>query len=188
MRRLAASFFITLDGVVEAPQRWQGPYFDQELGAELGRAMAESDGFVLGRVTYEEWAGFWPTQPAENPMAAAMNRSRKYVASRTLDTAGWVNSSVLEGEAAEAVAALKREEGKDLQTAGSTTLVRSLLAAGLIDELRLMIHPVIVGRGRRLFDEGDEYGLTLVRSAAFGSGVISATYEVSPQTGPTTHR
>jgi dihydrofolate reductase len=180
MRRLAASFFITLDSVVEEPQRWQGPYFDQEMGAELGAAMADTDAFVLGRVTYEEWAGFWPNQPPENPMATAMNSARKYVASTTLDSAEWENSSVLEGDVAEAVAALKREQGKDLQTSGSTTLVRSLLAADLIDELRLMIHPVIVGRGRRLFEEGDDYGLQLARSATLGSGVILATYELSP--------
>jgi dihydrofolate reductase len=180
MRKLAASFFITLDGVVEEPQRWQGPYFDQEMGAELGRAMADSDGFVLGRITYEEWAGFWPNQPPDNPMAAAINSTRKYVASTTLDSAEWDNSRLLEGDVAEAVAALKREQGRDLQTSGSTTLVRSLLAAGLVDELRLMIHPVIAGRGRRLFEEGDDYGLKLARSTAFGSGVILATYELSP--------
>jgi dihydrofolate reductase len=179
MRKLAASFFITLDGVVEEPQRWQGPYFDQELGAELGRAMVDSDGFVLGRVTYEEWASFWPNQPSDNPIAAAMNSTRKYVASTTLGSAEWDNSCLLEGDVPGAVAALKREPGRDLQTSG-TTLVRSLLAAGLIDELRLMIHPVIVGRGRRLFEEGDDYGLALARSAAFGSGVILATYELSP--------
>ena len=180
MRKLLASFFITLDGVVEEPQRWQGPYFDEEVGAELGRAMADSDGFVLGRVTYEEWASFWPNQSSENPMAAAINSARKYVASTTLDRAEWENSSLLEGDVAGAVAALKREDGKDLQTSGSRTLVRSLLAAGVIDELRLMIHPLVVGRGRRLFEEGDDYGLKLARSQPFGSGVILATYELSP--------
>jgi len=178
MRTLAASLFITLDGVVENPERWQGPYFDQELGAELGRAMAESGGFVLGRVTYEEWAGFWPNQPYEDRMAAAINSARKYVASTTLNSADWENSTLLEGDAAEAVAALKQEEGKELQTSGSTTLVRSLLGAGLVDELRLLIHPVVVGRGRRLFEPGDDYGLKLARSEAFASGVISATYEL----------
>ena len=180
MRKLLASFFITLDGVVEEPQRWQGPYFDEEVGAELGRAMADSDGFVLGRVTYEEWAGFWPNQSSENPMAAAINSARKYVASTTLDRAEWENSSLLDGDVTGAVAALKREDGKDLQTSGSRTLVRTLLAAGLIDELRLMIHPLVVGRGRRLFEEGDDYGLKLARSQPFGSGVILATYELSP--------
>jgi dihydrofolate reductase len=180
MRRLLASFFITLDGVVEEPQRWQGPYFDEEVGAELGRAMTDSDGFVLGRVTYEEWAGFWPNQSSENPMAASINSARKYVASTTLDRAEWENSSLLEGDVAGTVAALKREDGKDLQTSGSRTLVRSLLAAGLIDELRLMIHPLVVGRGRHLFEEGDDYGLKLARSHPFGSGVILATYELSP--------
>jgi dihydrofolate reductase len=178
MRKLAASFFITLDGVVEEPQRWQGPYFDQELGAELGRHMAGSDGFVLGRKTYEEWAAFWPNQGAENPMAAAMNQTRKFVASTTLESLDWENSSLLEGNVTDAVAALKEEDGPDLQTSGSTTLVRSLLEAGLVDELRLMVHPLVVGRGRKLFEERDGYQLELVESKAFGSGVLSATYRV----------
>ena len=149
MRTLAASFFITLDGVVENAQSWQGPFFDQEMGGELGRAMSASDGFVLGRVTYEAWAGFWPNQPSDDPMASAMNSARKYVASTTLESADWENSTILEGDVVEAVAALKREDGKELQASGSTKLVRSLLEAGLVDELRLMIHPVVVGRGRR---------------------------------------
>jgi|SRR5215217_2430 len=177
MRKLVASFFITLDGVVENPQSWQGPYFDQEMGAALGGAMAESSGFVLGRVTYEEWAGFWPNQPADDPMAAAMNSAQKYVASATLETADWQKSTILRGDATEAIAELKRDEGGELQSSGSTTLVRSLLEAGLIDELRLMIHPVVVGRGRRLFEPGDDYRLKLVGSDTFGSGVVSATYD-----------
>jgi dihydrofolate reductase len=156
MGRLAASFFISLDGIVGEPQSWQGRYFDGEMGAALGQAMASSDGFVLGRVTYEEWAGFWPNQGSENPMAAAMNQARKYVASKTLPSADWQNSVLLEGDVPEAVSAMK-EAGKDLQISGSTTLVRSLMEARVIDELRLMIHPLVVGSGRRLFEEGDRH-------------------------------
>jgi dihydrofolate reductase len=178
MRQLAASFFITLDGVVDEPQRWQGPYFDEDVGAALGRQMASSDGFLLGRKTYEEWAAFWPTQGPENPMAAAINQTRKYVASTTLTSADWENSELLNGDIPAAVAALKEEPGRDLLTSGSTTLVRTLLAAGLVDELRLMVHPLVVGAGRRLFEHGDDYKLELVGSTAFGSGVISANYAV----------
>src|SRR5918997_4206787 len=136
MGRLAASLFISLDGIVGEPQRWQGPYFDDEMGAALGGAMASSDGFLIGRVTYEEWVGFWPNQGSENPMAAAINQAQKYVASKTLPSVDWENTVLLEGDVPEAVAALK-EAGKNLQISGSTTLVRSLLEARIIDELRL---------------------------------------------------
>jgi dihydrofolate reductase len=176
MRKLAASFFITLDGVVGEPQSWQGPYFDEEMGAALGRQMASSDGFVLGRRTYQEWAGFWPRQSADNPMAAAMNQTRKYVASTTMTGVDWENSTLFEGDVPTAVAALKQQPGRELQTSGSTTLVRNLLAAGLVDELRLMVHPLVAGTGRRLFEPGDDFKLELVESTTFGSGVISAIY------------
>jgi dihydrofolate reductase len=181
MGKLAASFFISLDGIVGEPQRWQAPYFNHELGAALGQTMAASDGFVLGRVTYEEWAGFWPHQGDGNPMATAINEAPKYVASGTLKSADWQNSTVLEGDVPEAVSALKQESAKDLQTSGSTTLVRSLLDAGLVDELRLMIHPVVVGSGRRLFEDGDNHTLKLVESTTFSTGVISATFELGGQ-------
>jgi dihydrofolate reductase len=179
MRNLAASFFISLDGVVGEPQRWQGPYFNHEMGAALGEAMASSDGFLLGRVTYEEWASFWPAQGAENPVASAINHAPKYVVSTTLESADWENSMLLDGDVPAAVSALKQESGRGLQISGSTTLVRSLMDAGLIDELRLMIHPVVVGSGRRLFEEGDRHTLKLVDATTFSTGVVSATFEMS---------
>lgn len=178
MGRIAASLFMTLDGVVGEPERWQAPYFNDEMGATLGRAMATSEGFLLGRVTYEEWAGFWPNQGDENPMAEAMNRARKYVVSTTLKSVDWENSTLLEGEVPQAVASLKENVGTDLQISGSTTLVRSLLEAGLLDELRLMIHPVVVASGRRLFEEGDSYRLQLTESTAFSTGVLATTYRL----------
>jgi dihydrofolate reductase len=178
MGKLATSFFISLDGVVGEPQSWQAPYFNEEMGAALGHEMASSDGFILGRVTYEKWAGFWPNQGDENPMAAAINKAPKYVASTTLTSADWKNSTLLEGDVPKAVSALKQESGADLQTTGSTTLVRSLLDADLVDELRLMIHPLVVGNGRRLFRDGDNYALKLVESTTFGTGVISAIFEL----------
>jgi dihydrofolate reductase len=181
MGKLAATFFISLDGIVGEPQRWQAPYFNDEMGAALGQAMASSDGFILGRVTYEEWAGFWPNQGDENPMAAAINKAPKYVASTTLKSADWENSTLLEGDVGSAVSALKRESARNLQTSGSTTLVRSLLDADLVDELRLMIHPLVVGSGRRLFRDGDNYALKLVDSTTFSTGVISAVFEVGSQ-------
>ena len=150
------------------------------MGALLGQRMASSDGFVLGRKTYEEWAAFWPHQGSDNPMAAAMTQTSKYVASTTLTTVEWENSTLLDGDVTQAVADLKREPGGDLQTSGSTTLVRHLLAANLVDELRLMVHPLVVGDGRRLFERGDDHRLELVDTTTLSTGVIAMTYALVP--------
>jgi dihydrofolate reductase len=178
VRKLTASFFVSLDGVVEAPESWHFPYFSDEMGAAIGRAMASSDAFLLGRRTYEEWAAFWPAQdPAQNPMADAMNATQKFVVSRSLTAAEWQNSTVLNGDLVSEVSVLKAEPGKDIAVAGSATLVRSLLQKRLLDELRLMIHPVLVGSGGRLFDQAAvPVALELVESQTFSSGVLNLTY------------
>jgi dihydrofolate reductase len=178
MSRITASFLMSLDGVVEAPQEWNGPYFDQRMGAIIGEAMASTDAFVLGRRTYEEWAAYWPHQDsAANPMAAAINGLPKHVASTTLDRLGWEGSTLLEGDVPQAVAALKDRYDRDIAISGSATLVRSLLRAGVLDQLQLMIHPVALGRGARLFEDGIEHlGLELVSSETMSSGVIYAAY------------
>jgi dihydrofolate reductase len=173
-RKLIANFFISLDGVVEAPQDWHFPYFDDEMGATIGAAMGAADAMLCGRVTYEEWAAYWPE--ADSEMAGYMNGTPKYVASTTLDEAGWQNSRLLEGDVPVAVGRLKQEPGGDIAMSGSATLARSLLRHGLIDELRLMIHPVVVGKGARLFGEGEHHPLRLADSKTFGTGVIFATY------------
>jgi dihydrofolate reductase len=173
-RKLISTFFISLDGVVEAPQDWHFPYFDDEMGATIGAAMTTSDAMLCGRVTYEEWAGYWPD--ADSEMAAYMNGTPKYVASTTLGDVEWQNSRLLEGAVPEAVARLKQEPGGDIVMSGSATLARSLLGHGLIDELQLMVHPVVVGKGARLFGEGEHHPLELTGSRAFGTGVIFATY------------
>lgn len=185
MRRLAAQLFITLNGVVEAPETWQFPYFDDEMGAVIGQSVARTDGFLLGRRTYEEWAAFWPAQdPAHNPVAPAMNDLPKFVVSHSLRSAEWTNSTVIAGDLAEEVARLKSEPGTELSVAGSATLVRSLLAEGLVDEVRLLVHPVVVGRGARLFDgtTGD-MPFELVASAAFSTGVLNLTYRPADREG-----
>ena len=178
MRKLVSSFFISLDGVVEAPHDWHFPYFDEEMGAVVGEAIAASDTFLLGRRTYEEWAAFWPQQdPAENPMAAVMNGTPKVVASTTLDAVDWENSTLAEGDLAEAVTALKAQPGKNIGMSGSATLVRSLLAHGLVDELRLLVHPLVVGSGAKLFENGmASVPLELVASRTFATGVLDLTY------------
>jgi dihydrofolate reductase len=178
MRKVVASLFLSLDGVMEAPEKWHLPYFNEEMGAVIGEAISTTDAFLLGRRTYEEWAGYWPSQSVdENPMAAAINGLPKYVASKTLDEVTWENTKLLGDDVAAAVSDLKHQPGKDISISGSATLVRSLLNEGLIDELRLMVHPVVLGSGGRLFENGTgEAALELVESKAFSTGVIDLTY------------
>jgi dihydrofolate reductase len=178
MRRVVASEFVSLDGVVEAPDQWHFPYFDEDMGQEIGAAMGQTDAMLMGRVLYEEWADYWPQQdPEENPIADHMNGVRKYVVSTTLEEPlGWNNSTLIGEIVAEEIADLKRQAGGDISISGSPTLVRSLLKDGLIDELRLMVHPVVVGSGKRLFEEGDRIALELVDSKTFSTGVVYLTY------------
>jgi dihydrofolate reductase len=179
MRRVVASEFVSLDGVMEAPDKWHFPYFDDEMGDAIGAAMAEADAMLMGRVLYEEWAAFWPNQdPDENPVAARMNGVRKYVVSTTLEEPlEWNNSTLIRENVAEEIAGLKRQTGGDISISGSGTLVRSLLSEGLIDELRLMVHPVVVGSGKRLFEEGGgQIALELADSRTFSTGVVYLTY------------
>ena len=178
MRKVIASLFVSLDGVTEKPESWHFPYFNDEMGAAIGQAMSSADAFLLGRRTYEEWSAYWPAQsPEENPMAAAVNGMPKYVASTTLNEVTWQNSTLLEDDVAGEVKRLKRQPGRDIVVSGSATLVRSLLREGVLDELRLMIHPVVVGSGGRLFEDADvQTPLELVGSETFSTGVLNLTY------------
>jgi dihydrofolate reductase len=188
LRKLVASEFLSLDGVMGSPEQWNFPYFNQEMGEAVGAAMSQADAMLLGRVTYEGWAAFWPSQsPDENPMAGYMNDTLKYIVSTTLEEPlGWQNSALIGGDVAEEVAALKRQPGGDISVTGSATLVQSLLRDGLLDELRLMVHPIIVGSGKRLFeDAADRKPLKLVYSRAFGTGVLYLTYRPTSTQGGT---
>jgi dihydrofolate reductase len=179
MRKVVTSEFVSLDGVVGSPERWQLPYFDEEMGREIQAAMEEADAMLVGRVTYEEWAAFFPSQSTEDvPSAGYMNETPKFVVSRTLEgPLEWNNSILLEGSLAEGLGDLKRRPGRDISISGSPTLVRSLLAENLLDELRLMVHPVVVGGGKRLFQEGGEQkALELVDSKTFKTNVVYLTY------------
>jgi dihydrofolate reductase len=180
MRKVIASEFVALDGVVEAPEKWHFPYFDEEMGEAIGEAMASADAMLLGRVTYEEWAAYWPPQsPDENRVASYMNDTPKYVVSTTLEEPlEWQNSTLIKGNVAEEVSRLKQQSGKDISITGSATLVGSLLADDLLDELRLMVHPIVVGSGKRLFEGGsDQKALELVGSKTFSTGVLYLTYQ-----------
>ena len=178
MRKVIASEFVSLDGVMEAPDRWQFPYFNDEMGEAVGAEMAQADAMLLGRVTYQEFASYWPTSTDE-PFASHLNNTPKFVVSTTLEEPlEWQNSTLIKGNVAEEVTRLKQQPGGDISITGSGTLVRSLLAEDLLDELRLMVHPIVVGNGKRIFEEGGgQKALKLVDSKTFGTGVLYLTYQ-----------
>ncbi|MBA3952223.1 MAG: dihydrofolate reductase family protein [Rubrobacter sp.] len=179
MRKVTAGLFMSLDGVVESPEKWQFPYFNDEMGEAVGAAMAAADAMLLGRVTYQEFASYWPgVSSEEQPFAGYMNDTPKYVVSASLEEVEWSNSTLIKGNLAEEITRLKQQPGRNIGITGSATLVRSLLQEDLLDELMLMVHPVVVGSGRRLFMEGgDPRELNLVDSKTFGTGVVSLTYQ-----------
>ena len=177
MRKVTAGLFISLDGVVESPDQWQFDHFDEDMMAGMGSQIAAEDTVLLGRVTYQEWAAYWPTSTDE-PYASHINNTPKYVVSTTLERVEWQNSTLIKGSLAEEVTRLKQQPGKTIGVAGSPTLVRSLLQEDLLDELTLMIHPVVVGRGKRLFKDGDALKrLKLVYSKTTRTGVLILTYQ-----------
>jgi len=177
MRKVVAGLFISLDGVVESPDKWQFDHFDAEMMASMGSHIAAEDTILLGRVTYQEWAPYWPTSTDE-PYASHINNTPKYVVSTTLDKVEWKNSTLIKGSLAEEITRLKRQPGKNIGVAGSPTLVQSLLQNDLLDELTLMIHPVIVGSGKRLFKDGSDLKrLKLVGSKTTSTGVAILTYQ-----------
>jgi dihydrofolate reductase len=177
VRKIVAGLFMSLDGVVESPEQWQVPYFNDEMGAVLGAQMAASDTMLLGRRTYQEFAAYWPRQGSEVPFADHMNTTPKLVVSTTLDTVEWQNSSLIRGDVAGQLRALKQQPGNDVTVTGSPTLVRSLLRDGLLDELRLLVCPVVVAGGARLFDGLEQKALKLLHSEALSTGVLSLVYE-----------
>src|SRR5919108_4717542 len=147
MRELKAWIYVTLDGVVDAPEDWV--VADELMFEEQTADYASSDALLLGRRTYEVFAASWPQRGSEVPFADKLNSMPKVVVSSTLDRAGWNNTTVLRGDAAQEVAALKRGPGGDIAISGSATLVRSLLRDRLLDELRLLVHPIVLGKGAR---------------------------------------
>ena len=160
MRKITAGLFISLDGVVEDPQNWHFPYFNDEMGAAVDSQLATADTLLLGRKTYDIFAGAWPDRAAAGEEDAAMGKAlgdaRKIVVSNRNLQFSWRNSEQLKGDLVEAVTTLKNEPGvTDIAMSGSVSVVRQLLAAGLLDELHLLVHPIAVRKGMRLFDEGE---------------------------------
>jgi len=164
MRTVTSYLFISLDGVVEAPERFLREDLYEDVSPLIGETIAEQDAVLLGRTTYEAWSAFWPDSPIE-PFAGFINGAPKYVVSKTLTTLDWPGSSLISADLHDAVTSLKRQAGRTVGVHGSVSLVQGLLSAGLLDELRLVVCPVIAGEGRRLLSrEGEPIQLDL-RSA-----------------------
>jgi len=188
MPKIVVNAFLTLDGVMQAPGGpdedrdggfshggWQAPYVDEVMGRLVAEGIADADGFLLGRKTYDIFAGYWPkvTQP-EDPIAAALNSRPKYVVSRTLERVTWNNSSLIKGDVIAGIRTLRQQPGRTVHTWGSTELLQALLANDLVDEYRLFVFPVVLGSGKRLFGRGTApAALQPLESVTTGKG---ATY------------
>ena len=190
MRKLIVAEHISLDGVIQGPGGpeedpsgefrlggWTVPYADDAIGQDLQKLFSQPFELLLGRRTYDIWAAYWPRVPAGNAIADLFNSVPKHVATHRSDTLDWQNSHALEDDLADAVRALKQQDGANLMTWGSGDMVRQLLAAGLVDEFRLMIYPVVLGRGKRLFDDNAQpSAFTLTHSTRASSGVLLIRY------------
>lgn len=193
MRKIIVCTFLTLDGVMQAPGGpdedtgsgfehggWQKPVSDDEVGAAIADWYEPADAMLLGRKTYEIFASYWPTADPDNPFTERMNSMHKYVASRTLTSLEWQNSTLLEGDVSDAVRALKESEGGNINVVGSGDLAQTLMRDGLVDEYRLTIHPVIIGSGKRLFADGAiPTALEPVSVTATKGGTVLGVYRPS---------
>ncbi len=169
MRKIVAGLFLSLDGVTESPENWNGPFFNDEMGQAVGASIATKDTLLLGRRTFEAFAAYWPGKTAEDdPFAEFINNTPKVVVSKTLGDVEWQPTTVI--RSLDDVAKLKQQPGNDIGMTGSVSLVRSLLQAGLLDELGLMIHPIALGNGKRLFDDvTSRLDLDLLHAETFNS-------------------
>jgi dihydrofolate reductase len=191
MRKITAGLFMSLDGVVEAPDQWHFPYFNEEMGAAVDATLGAADTVLFGRKTYDSFAGAWPEREAAGEedagMAKALGDARKVVVSNQKLEFAWRNSEQLEGDLVDAVTALKTEPGGNIGMSGSVSVVRQLLAAGLLDELHLLVHPIAVRKGMRLFDEDETtIPLKLISSETFKTGVLNLVYAPAESTDKAT--
>ncbi len=179
MRKVTAGFFHSVDGVIGSPEHWQFDAFDDELATALGGIMQVTDTVLMGRIGYESWAGYWPNASADQDFATFINAVPKFVASRTLGPGqlGWQNTTLINGELEAFVRDLKQRSGGDIAVMGGVSLARQLLFAGLLDSLTLITHPVVAGRGQRLFHATDPVTrLQLRELTRTGKGNVVATY------------
>jgi dihydrofolate reductase len=177
MSKIVASEYVTLDGVMDEPGQWSFPYWSEDAATFKHDELFASDALLLGRVTYAGFAKAWPTMAGTGDYGARMNSLPKYVASTTLDQAEW-NASVIKGAVTDEVARLRQQPGQDVLVFGSGQLLQTLMQHDLIDEYRLMVHPIVLGSGKHLFREGSEKrALKLVETKPFSSGIVVLTYQ-----------
>ncbi len=174
MRTLVVTEFVSLDGIMEDPA-WTFKYWNDEIATFKGEESSASDALLLGRVTYQGFAAAWPESTDEG--ADYFNSVRKYVVSTTLDKAEWNNSTLIKDNVVEEITRIKQQDGQDIAVHGSATLVQTLMQHDLVDRYRLLVYPVVVGKGKRLFNESSTATLKLVESQSFGSGVVALIYE-----------
>jgi dihydrofolate reductase len=191
--KLTVTTFMTVDGIGQGPGGpdedrsggfpyggWLVPHFDEDVGQAIVGWFAAADAFLLGRKTYEIFVAYWPKVTNEtDPVATKLNTLPKYVASRTLDRADWAGTTLLQGDVVEAVTKLKAQSGRELQVHGSLNLIQTLIKADLVDEFRLVIGPVVLGAGKRLFDDITPTGLRLIDTKSTGTGVMLQTYQTA---------
>jgi dihydrofolate reductase len=178
MRNIVVTEFLSLDGVMEEPA-WTMPYWADDIATFKGDEQDSSDTLLLGRVTYQGFAAAWPQSTDEG--ADYMNNIPKYVVSTTLDTAEWNNSTIIRDSVVDTITNLKQQDGQDILVYGSATLVQTLMQHDLVDRYRLLVYPVVVGKGKRLFQEGIPAALRLVESQSFSSGVVALVYNPDRQ-------
>ena len=185
MRKIIVGEFVSLDGVMEGPGShdpfalagWTEPYWDDAIGASIFETMSRCDTLLLGRITFEGFRGAFSSAPAEDPFASKMNSQSKYVVSSSLQTPDWNNSTIIKGSVIEEITKLKQQPGQDISVTGSASIVHLLMQHDLIDEYRLLVYPVVLGIGTRLFPEGSKAKLKLIGTQAFNSGVVQMNYE-----------
>ena len=176
--RVVATEYLSLDGVFEEPGRWSGPFFNDEAAQFKLRELQASDALLLGRKTYEGFAAAWPSMTDTGEFGVKMNSMPKYVVSSTLDTLEWSGSRLIRGNVAEEVRKLKEEPGQDLLLSGSAQLFNALEQENLIDLYRFMVHPIVLGKGKRLFADGvDQKTLDLTHTKTFKAGIVILEYE-----------
>ncbi len=192
MRKIVVSEFVSLDGVMQAPGGkdedtdggfvqggWTWPYWDDEIGVHFGEVMGESDAMLLGRKTWQIHGGAFEPMADDDPMIGVMNTMSKYVVSNTLDSAdAWRNSTLINGDVVEEIRALKEQTGKNIVIDGSSVLIHTLAQHGLIDEYYLLVYPVVLGGGKKVFPEGERINLKLVEAKPLASGVVLTHYVV----------
>ncbi len=181
MRKIIVTEFLSLDGVMENPM-WTFKYWNEEIAQFKGEETTPNDVLLIGRVTYEGFAAAWPQRTDEASGGRYFNSARKYVVSNTLEKAEWNNSQIIRGDILQEITKLKQQDGENLVVHGSCTLVQWLMQHNLVDRYRLLVYPLVLGQGKRLFQEGVTASLQLVETRAFSSGVTALIYEPAPKT------